>query len=106
MLEFRKFSNLGGEDLYEEIVDLVMACGGEIKFKTTFELDDKYFNGISLVSIRLPRLRLHTIENKRKIRTFILIPTVNNYYVFKELLEHVKNEIKGVKIDSIWKSEK
>lgn len=106
MLEFRKFSNLSGEDLYEEIVDLIMACGGEIKFKkTTFELDNGYFNGISLYSIQVPRLQLHVIKNKRRIRSFVLTPTVNNYYVFKDLLECVKNEIIGIKIDSIWKLE-
>ena len=105
MLEFRKFSNLGGENFYEEIVDLVMACGGEIKFKkATFELDDGYFNGISLTtSTHWPQL--YIIKNKRKTRSLILTPTINNYYIFKDLLEHVKNEIVGIKIDSIWKSE-
>ena len=107
MLEFRKFSNLGGEDLCEEIIDLIMACGGEIEFKkTTFKLDNGYLSGISLTtSTQGPQLQLYVIKNKRKTRILVLTPTINNYYVFKDLLEHVKNEIIGIKIDSIWKSE-
>ena len=72
MLEFRKFSNLGGEDLCEEIIDLIMACGGEIEFKkTTFKLDNGYLSGISLTtSTQGPQLQLYVIKNKRTPKHF------------------------------------
>lgn len=102
-------SEINGEKFLEEIIDLVMMCGGGIMFNENVDWDinenniQTVIHGLKLSSLENPKLILLQSKkrSKAKIEEIPCILTVGRYYLMEKLLEHLKNEIKNNTIRSL-----
>lgn len=102
-------SEINGEKFLEEIIDLVMMCGGRIMFNENVDWDinenniQTVIHGLKLTSPENPKLILLQSKkrSKAKIEEIPCILTVGKYSLMEKLLEHLKNEIKNNTIRSL-----
>lgn len=102
-------SEINGEKFLEEIIDLVMMCGGGIMFNENVDWDinenniQTVIHGLKLTSLENPKLILLQSKkrSKAKIKEIPCILTVGKYFLMEKLLEHLKNEIRNNTIRSL-----
>lgn len=102
-------SEINGEKFLEEIIDLVMMCGGRIIFNENVDWDitenniQTVIHGLKLTSPENPKLILlqSNKRSKAKIKEIPCILTVGKYFLMEKLLEHLKNEIRNNTIRSL-----
>lgn len=102
-------SEINGEKFLEEIIDLVMMCGGRIIFNENVDWGitenniQTVIHGLKLTSPENPKLILlqSNKRSKAKIKEIPCILTVGKYSLMEKLLEHLKNEIRNNTIRSL-----
>lgn len=111
-IKYIPHSEINGEKFLEEIIDLVMMCGGEIMFNENVDWVDWDINenniqtvihGLKLTSPENPKLILLQSKKRSKaeIKEIPCILTVGKYSLMEKLLEHLKNEIRNNTIRSL-----
>lgn len=108
-IRFTPYSEINGEKFLEEIIDLVMMCGGGIMFNENIDWDinenniQTVIHGLKLTSSENPKLILLQSKkrNKSKIKEIPCVLTVGKYSLMEKLLEHLKNEIRNNTIRSL-----
>ena len=108
-IKYIPHSEINGEKFLEEIIDLVMMCGGRIMFNENvdWEINENntqtVIHGLKLTSPENPKLIL--LQSKKrsneKIKEIPCILTVGKYSLMEKLLEHLKNEIRNNTIRSL-----
>lgn len=100
-IRFTPYSEINGEKFLEEIIDLVMICGGRIMFNENidWEIDGsaQIIHGLKLTSPENPKLILLQSEkrSKVKIKEIPCVLTYGTFSLLEKLLEHLKNEIRN-----------
>lgn len=106
-IRFIPHSEINGEKFLEEIIDLVMMCGGRIMFNENVDWDIdgsvQTIHGLKLTSPENPKLILLQSEkrSKAKIKEIPCVLTYGTFSLLEKLLEHLKNEIRNNTIRSL-----
>lgn len=106
-IRFIPYSEINGEKFLEEIIDLVMMCGGEIIFNENIDWningDTQIIHGLKLISPENSKLILLQLEkrSKAKIKEIPCVLTYGTFSLLEKLLEHLKNEIRNNTIRSL-----
>ena len=108
-IKYIPYSEINGEKFLEEIIDLVMMCGGRIMFNENVDWDinensiQTVIHGLKLSSPENPKLILLQSDkkSKSKVKEIPCILTVGKYSLMEKLLEHLKNEIRNNTIRSL-----
>lgn len=106
-IRFTPYSEINGEKFLEEIIDLVMMCGGRIMFNENIDWDidgsSQTIHGLKLTSPENPKLILLQSKkrSKAKIKEIPCALTYGTFSFLEKLLEHLKNEIRNNTIQSL-----
>ena len=103
-IRFTSYSEINGEKFLEEIIDLVMMCGGRVIFSEwNINGSTQTIHGLKLTSPENPKLILLQSDkrSKTKIKEIPCVLTYGTFSFLEKLLEHLKNEIRNNTIRSL-----